>query len=478
MIDESLLNYAIDYALSSGAKYAEARYQLNSKFNVIVRNNSVVGLGKYSVEGVNVRTLCNGSLGFSATNKLTREGIRDAVSKAVSRGKALSRFLKKPLVFSDEKMGSASYEVKTKKPFDSMPLEEKTRLCINIYRAANSAVKKVKVPVVFVKYLEHVEKKIVVNSDGAYVRSRTPRVYLQFNLIATHQQRGTVQRLIERGGSGGVELLDKWDPLEVARNEAKTMEKILMTAVKPPREKVEVVIGSEVVGLIVHESAGHPMEADRILGREAAQAGESYVKPEMIGEKIGGAWATVIEDPIVPGSYGYYLFDDEGVPARPRFLYKEGVINEPLHNRLTAKLFGLSSNGAARSMDYASEPIIRMSTTYLKPGDMGFDELIEDVKQGVYIKSYMEWNIDDVRWKQRYVGLESYLIVKGELKGLVRNPVLELTTRSFYSKLKGADRNLKFYAGTCGKGEPPQSIPVWFGGPNTRLSKIKLGVHA
>ena len=139
-------------------------------------------------------------------------------------------------------------------------------------------------------------------------------------------------------------------------------------------------------------------------------------------------------------------------------------------------MFNTVSNGAARAMNYASEPIVRMSNTYLKPGDMSFEELIEDIKLGVYIKSYMEWNIDDMRWNQRYVGLESYLIVNGELKDPIRNPVLEITTKSFYSKISGVDKNLKFYPGTCGKGEPAQGVPVWFGGPNVRLSNIKLGV--
>ncbi|RLG85659.1 MAG: TldD/PmbA family protein, partial [Thermoprotei archaeon] len=199
----------------------------------------------------------------------------------------------------------------------------------------------------------------------------------------------------------------------------------------------------------------------------------------MVGKyRIGTELVTVVEDPTIPGSYGYYLYDDEGVPARPRYLYYKGIIYEPLHNRHTGKIFNVSSNGAARSMDYASEPIIRMSNTYFKPGDMSFEELIEDVKLGVYIKSYMEWNIDDIRWNQRYVGLEAYLIENGEVRydKPIRNPVLELTTKGFYSRVVGVDRNLRFFPGMCGKGEPAQGVPVWFGGPNVKLSKIKLGV--
>jgi TldD protein len=90
----------------------------------------------------------------------------------------------------------------------------------------------------------------------------------------------------------------------------------------------------------------------------------------------------------------------------------------------------------------------------------------------------MEWNIDDVRWNQRYVGLEAYLIRNGELAEPVRNPVLEITTQGFYSNIVAVDKELKFYPGTCGKGEPSQGVPVWFGGPDVRISKIRLGVIA
>jgi TldD protein len=119
-----------------------------------------------------------------------------------------------------------------------------------------------------------------------------------------------------------------------------------------------------------------------------------------------------------------------------------------------------------------------MSNTYFQPGDHSFEELLEDVKLGVFMKSYMEWNIDDMRWNMRFVGLEAYLIKDGELDIPIRNPVLEVTTKGFYSRVEAVGRELRFYPGTCGKGEPAQGVPVWFGGPDLRLTKIRLGVTA
>lgn len=156
---------------------------------------------------------------------------------------------------------------------------------------------------------------------------------------------------------------------------------------KPPEGRVDLVISPEVAGIAVHESVGHPpYESDRIFGREAAQAGESFVKPDMLGERIGSEAVTVIEDPTIPNSWGgFYLYDDEGVKARPRYLIRNGIINEFLMNREYAAKLGQRSNAAARAINYNREPIVRMANTYLAPGDHSFEELIEDVKLGVYM---------------------------------------------------------------------------------------------
>nr|WP_248784117.1 TldD/PmbA family protein [Desulfurococcus mucosus] len=469
-----LVEYAVRLAGELGASYGEARFHGVSGLNIYTRNGGVVGSGVVSRSGIGVRVLVNGALGFAATPELSRDGVRRAVERAVGLARAASRLMRRPLRLDDSRLGRARYSVEPAKPFDSLPVDEKVEYLTGLWRSVQGSTREARVPVLTVTYNEWVEEKIIVNSDGGYVESRIPRITMYYNVVVSSPVKGSLQRWEQLGGSGGVELLDKWRlheklPVELAR-----YEEILFKAVPPPTDPVDVIVGSEIVGLIVHESCGHPSEADRILGREAAQAGKSFIKPGMTGVRIGSEHATVIDDPTIPGSYGFYLYDDEAVPAGPRYLYKEGLIHEHLQNRFTAPFYGVRSNGAARAMDYASEPIVRMANTYLKPGDMRFEELLESVRRGVYIKSYMEWNIDDERWSQRYVGLEAYIVENGELKEYVRNPVLEVTTRSFYSSIDAVDRNLEFYAGTCGKGEPAQGVPVWFGGPNVKLKGIRL----
>jgi TldD protein len=226
---------------------------------------------------------------------------------------------------------------------------------------------------------------------------------------------------------------------------------------------------------MTHESVGHPYEADRILGREAAQAGESFVTKNMLGKKIGNPIVTVVDDPTVPNSYGFYLFDNEGVKARRKYLMKKGVINEFLHNRQTAAQMGLKeSNGSSRATEYDRESIVRMSNTFVLPGKHTEEELIRGVKKGVYMKNFNEWNIDDKRLNQKYVGAEAFLIKNGRLEKPVLNPVVEISTPDLWSSVDAVGKKIEFHAAVCGKGEPMQGIPVAHGGPPIRLRKIRV----
>ncbi|NIS62928.1 MAG: TldD/PmbA family protein, partial [Proteobacteria bacterium] len=202
---------------------------------------------------------------------------------------------------------------------------------------------------------------------------------------------------------------------------------------------------------------------------------ETYLKADSLGLQVGSKVVNVVDDPTLPGSFGFYLYDEEGVKARKRVLIKEGVINEFLHNRETGHQFKLESNASSRSTAYNREPIVRMANTFLEPGDYSKDEMIEGVKHGVYMKNFMEWNIDDRRFHQRYVGLEAYRIENGKLMERVRNPILEITTVGLWSAIDAVGKDSEFQAAYCGKGDPMQAIPVWTGGPHARLRKIRLG---
>jgi len=471
-----LADLAVELALKMGADYAEARFHEDVSNMYMLRNGMPEVAGFVRARGIGIRVLVNGALGFSSLNKPDRTLLERRVQEAISMARASARTRKKPIRFSEERAEEARWEVKPKEPFDSVAIEDKMALLYDIDRVLSDEQEiGARIPFRLLELSESTSTRYFVNSEGARISSTVPRIMFLAVTTVLEPEKGTEQDMVQKGASGGWEALRAWDLMDMLRERLKALTKVLKEGVSPPKGKIDIVLGSEVVGLMVHESCGHPYEADRILGREAAQAGESFVSPDMLGQRIGSELVTVVDDPTVEGSYGYYLYDDEGVRARRRFLIKDGIINEFLHNRETAASLGVSSNAAARASGFNREPIVRMANTFMLPGDHEFEELLEDVKLGVYIKTYGEWNIDDRRFNMRFIGREAYLIEGGELKGPVRRPVLEITTPGFYGSIDAIDKNLSLDAGTCGKGDPPQGVPVWFGGPNVRLRGVALG---
>lgn len=471
------MEFAVNYAESLGAEYAEARFQCDIQETMILKNGVPEAAVLEENGGISVRVLVNGALGFASTNNLTKRGLKDASNRAYKMARASAKILRKRISMDESDLGSVKIEVKPRINFDSIDIELKTKLLKEAYKQAEdeAANNKIKISGCGITLDMWKTEKLIMTSDGAYVHSFTPRAALFTLITAFHPQKGTIQRFFNLGGTGGWEIVKKWDLPELFKRESQTLSEILLFARGKPSGKTDVILGPEVVGLICHESSGHPGEADRILGREAAQAGETYLKSDSVGLHVGSSLVNVVDDPTLDGSFGFYMYDDEGVKARKRILIKEGVINEFLHNRETASIFELESNGSSRAVAFNREPIIRMANTYLEPGDYSKEELFEEIKDGVYIKSFMEWNIDDRRFNQRYVGLEAYKIEKGELKERVRNPVLEVTTIGLWSSVDAVGKNLEFQAAYCGKGDPMQGMPVWTGGPHIRLRDVTLG---
>lgn len=472
---EEYARLAVDHSLKLGAEYAEARVQRNLGHTYTLKNGIAEPVNLTRQLGVGIRVIADGALGFASTNSLEQADIRSSAESAVRTAKASRRLIESPTRLSEEKSWEDHWEAKMQIDLRGVPIEEKFEILFTIERSLAPENVHVSLPSRIILLDEDLAEKYYVNSDGAKLHSFVPRLSLLFILTASEPGKGTVQRIRHEAQSRGWEAIDEWKPKEIAADEAKMLGRLLREAVPPPQGEIDLVLGPEITGIICHESCGHPHEADRILGREAAQAGESYIKPDMLGQRIGTENVTVIDDPTLPNSYGFYLYDDEGVKTGPRTLIREGVIAGFLQNRETAAELGVASNGAARSVAYDREPIIRMANTYMKPGDHTFDELIEGVRHGVYMKSFMEWNIDDRRYNQRYVGLEAYLIDNGKITTPVRNPVLEVTTPGLYGSVDAVGKEIEFAAATCGKGDPMQGVPVWTGGPPIRLRQIRLG---
>jgi TldD protein len=467
---EDIADLALDYARKkSGVTYAEVKVEKDIGNAVAIKNAMIDALIYDEDEGLCVRILTKEGIGFASTNTLENKDAKNIVDKAYKMAHSSRR--KTPISFVEEKAAEDKWTAEQKIRLADISVEQRVKDILEIDSYLNSL--DVKMTGRILNIADGVGEKYFCNSEGSKISSVLPSMFA--NIYITVSADGQSEMAYsDYGYTGGWEGLEKLQIKETMGHDAQVLDKMIREGKKLPEGKMDLICGPQVTGIASHESCGHPMEGDRINGREMSQAGKSFVTKELLGQRIGSDAVTIIDDPTLPNSAGFYLYDEEGVKARPRYLYRNGVINEFLHNRESAAIMGQRSNAASRSVGYNREPIVRMANTYLAPGDYSDDELLEGVKKGVWMESFNEWNIDDTRFNQKYVGREAYVIENGERKYPVKGCVIETTTRKFWSAVDAVSKRLEFTAATCGKGDPEQGIPVFTGGGTARLREVYL----
>lgn len=474
---QDLVLHGIEYGSNQGADYVELRYidAINEGIGMI--NGEILSAVLTSSEGIGIRALVDGGMSFVSNARLTKPSIEDAVKTAIKLAKVSRR--KNKIELSEEKPVQTTWKVDVKTPFPDVDSETKIARLQDLDKAILNAVEKGSLTNrnAFVSLETH--EKFIATSEGTQIESDYSLGFIYVMLTAANGEK-TEQRSAGKGGTAGWEWFESQDFIDTYVEEAKTVKEVVDKA--HPRKfnkPIDVIVGSEVAGIMAHENAGHPSEMDRISGREGAEAGESFWKDIKIGEEqIGSPAVTVIDDPTIPGSAGYYEYDDEGVKSRPRYLIKDGIINEPLMNRQFAAVQGVQSNAAARSVAFDREPLIRMANTFIKPGTYTLDELAEDVKLGIYIENFTEWNIDDRRYQSKYTGSTARLIENGEITDqYIYRPVIEITSKGLFTSVDAVGKGFRGDFATCGKSNPSQGCPVWTAGPTggVRMRNIRLG---
>ncbi len=463
------LERALEAAIELGASYAEARYRSDEEVFTYMRGGTIHASGVNSKSGFSVRVVVNGAWGFASTNRV--DMVEEAVREAVKLAKASSSLRRRPVKLAPTAAYSVRYTHLVKEPITLENMAEFLRFIDSTILETDG---RIKVRNISMSYTT--TRTALLTSDGTSIESEIPRTSLFIIMAAHDPTKGTQERMLELGYAGGYEALVGNNVDAKIEEEARVLAKILDTSRPLPHDDVmDIIFGPELAGILVHESVGHPLELDRIMGREGAEAGESYLTVEGIGRfRLGSEEVNIVDDPTLPGSYGFYMFDEEGIKARARGLVVRGVVTETLMNREYAAYIGADSNAAARSSDYDREPIPRMANTYLKPGNWKAEEIVRDTKRGLYFKTYREWNIDDRRWFGRYGGHEVYYVENGEIRYMVRNPFIEVTTDRLWSSVDAVGDDLQFVAGECGKGNPMQGVPVWMGGPTFRARGLRV----
>lgn len=478
-IAKDVAEHAVEYGLAHEASYVETRVVDSVEDTYASYNGMILAAGLKHRRGIGLRVLAGGGMGFSSTTHLAREPVEEALATAITMAKVSRRA--DPITFSEEPVEVTTWETPVKRAFADVTQEEKMQFLTDLDKRlqAEPWAKHLKTRTsLMTLFADH---KYLVTSEGAQVESRNSIIaYYSFN--TAKGPLGSEQRMLGRAGTAGWEWLEEEQVVDTILADNEALVKAAQEA-KPKRfdHPVDVIISPEVAGICAHENVGHPSEGDRILGREGAQAGESFYgdllhEGEIGAVRLGSDAVTIVDDPTLPRSAGFYLYDDEGVKARPRYLVKDGLLNELLLNREFAARFDRHSNGAARAINFDREPITRMANTFFQAGDHSLEELVEDVSEGLYMKSFTEWNIDDRRFQSKYTGLEAYLIEDGQITDtMVRRPVLELTTLSLLGAVDAVGKNFDATYAHCGKSDPMQGVPVWTAGVDVRLRDIRLG---
>lgn len=472
---KDLAALSVQEAGKLGASYAEARIHGSSGSGFLLKNGEPQPSTIGDSFGMGIRVIHGGALAFGATNALDRESVLSLTRDTVRMAKGSASLVKKKIKLEEApvvRKKVAAAEKEKVEDGDAVWLKGLlTEIDGRILKGRGA-----KIPNRILIANSELEEKFFVNSDGSQIESRVPRIHF-FGILTAIEGGEVAQRMIQQAETGGLEVVKRLKLVSKVEKEAKTLRKVISKATKFEPGIMDVILSPELSGIAAHESVGHPQEADRVLGREGAQAGESYLKKSSIGFAVGSEEANISDDPTIPHSNGFSPVDDEGVLATKRRLISDGKVTEFLQNRSTAAELKVRNNGAARATDFNREPIIRMSNTFVEPGDYATDELVREVKNGIFLTSFTEWNIDDKRLNQRYVGLEAYRITNGEVGEMVKSPVLEITTPALWGSVKGRSKRLEFEAAVCGKGDPMQGIPVWTGGPDTLLSQVRVGTR-
>ena len=230
----------------------------------------------------------------------------------------------------------------------------------------------------------------------------------------------------------------------------------------------------------MHESCGHPVELDRVLGTEASFAGTSFLTLEKLGRfHYGSEQVNLVADATVPGALGSFAYDDEGVPGQRTEIVREGLFCGYLSSRETAAQIEGDSSGAMRADGWNRLPLIRMTNINLEPGDWTLDELIADTKRGLFLGTNTSWSIDDQRLNFQFGTEVAYRIEDGELGELMRNATYTGVTPQFWGSCDAvcdADHWQVWGVPNCGKGEPMQTARVGHGVAPARFRDVRVGV--
>jgi TldD protein len=477
-----LATSAIETAKLRGASYADARVMDIRLRDLSTKNGQVGTLAESESLGIGIRVMVRGSWGFAATDRLTREGVQACAAEAVAIAKASALAKLADVAMVPEQAFVDTWQNPyVKDPF-RIPLERQLELLL----AADRAMSRVKgVTIAETSMTFRRIEQVFASTLG----SKIHQIKMQSGagIVATSFQGTEIQKRSYPNSFGGQHQLAGYELVEsfdLVGNAPRVAEEAvaLHSAPQSPEGVKTIILESSQLGLQIHESVGHPIELDRVLGMEANFAGLSFLTLEKLRTlKYASDIVNVVADARLehgPG-LGTFGYDDEGVPAQCTDIIKAGLFTGYLSNRETAPAIGLTrSGGTMRTESWNRLPIIRMTNISLLPGTWKYDDLIADTDDAILMETNRSWSIDDRRYHFQFSTEIGWEIKGGKKTRMLKNPSYSGITTEFWNScdaICSRDHWTLWGTPNCGKGQPMQTMGTGHGASPSRFRNIKLG---
>lgn len=460
---EDLAETTIDYMLKLGAEFADLRLESSSGTNIVIMDGKTKTLTAQQESGCGIRAFAGGAWGFASTNSPTVASLKAAGSSAVKMAKVAKARAKLSFKITGAPAVRKSEEYKCRQKPADVPIEEK--LVFALHQDKSMHALDPRISSTNSRYDDLEVDRIVANSFGTLARTRERWVLAACSAYA--KSADVLQRGHASVGSvGGYELVSTEDAAQVGAEAAAQALRLLDS--KPvPAGKFTCILDSKMTGMMAHEAFGHACEADAIL------AGASVLEGRL-GKKVADEGITLVDDPTVKNTFGYFSLDWEGVKAKKHVLIERGILKEFLHNLESSGRMGVKPNGSSRSQGYNSPPIIRMSNTYIGPGDWGKDELIEELKHGLLIQGSQYGYVEPAKGQFMFKCDEAYEVKNGEIGQRYRDASLSGVILEVLNNVQGIGNDfLLGDPGYCGKNG--QSARTTDGGPHICVANMVVG---
>ena len=437
------------------ADYIEARLEESRSSSISYRGRELETVSRASATGGNVRALVNGGWGFASFNSL--DGISGKIKMAVAQARLAGA---EKSLLAEVAPVEAIVPVKLRRDPVAIPLAEKKAL-LEEYNELIWQTPGLKTSVI--GYGDSHKKTVFVNSAGSYIVQERADVTLRFSAVAAAG--GDVQQAnLSLGSRGDFNVIQGLHQQigEMARHAV-----VLLTAPPVKSGRYTVVLDPVLAGVFVHEAFGHLSESDFV-----------YENPSMLeimtlGKQFGGKHLNIVDSAALPGLRGSYEYDDEGVPSQKTSLIREGKLVGRLHSRETAAKMKEKPTGNARAASYRFPPIVRMSNTYIEPGGVSFEDMIAEIKEGIYVKNWYGGTTSMEMFT--FSAGEAYMIRNGKVAEALRPVVLTGNVFTTLGNIDAIGDDLDMnQGGGCGKGAQ-YPLPVSNGSPHIRIRKILVG---